>query len=156
MRRIHLTDHIEPASPFYAGCRDAARGERHGRQVTSPSTATPCAALNNYIFGFAHRETARDQLIKRAGLTEQQWQLRLRRYADGTRHRDPELARDIETRMHLTSNDSFEFGLDCLLNGIALRFGNEAIPPGPADRDPGTGTRSRRAIDAEERPAGGG
>jgi hypothetical protein len=53
--------------------------------VTSPSTATPCAVLNNYIFGFAHRETA--------------------------------------------SNDSFEFGLDCLLNGIALRFGNEAIPP---------------------------
>jgi len=60
------------------------------------------------------------------------------------------------TRMHLTSNDSFEFGLDCLLNGIALRFGNEAIPPGLADRDPGTGTRSRRSIDTEERPAGGG
>src|SRR5580704_2879417 len=49
------------------------------------------AALNNYIFGFAHRETARDQLIKRAVITEQQWQLRLRRYADGTRHHDPDL-----------------------------------------------------------------
>src|SRR5579859_2691116 len=62
------------------------------------------AALNNYIFGFAHRETARDQLIKRAGLTEQQWHQRLRRYAADTRRRDSELARDIETRMHLTSN----------------------------------------------------
>jgi AcrR family transcriptional regulator len=114
------------------------------------------AALNNYIFGFAHRETARDQLIKRAGLTEQQWQLRLRRYADSTRRRDPELARDIETRMHLTSNDSFEFGLDCLLNGIALRFRDTAILPESADRDPGTETGSRRAIEAEKRPAGGG
>jgi AcrR family transcriptional regulator len=80
------------------------------------------ALLNNYLFGFAHRETARDQLIKRAGLTEQQWQQRLRRYTADARDRDPELARDIENRMHLTSNDSFEFGLDCLLNGIAMRL----------------------------------
>jgi AcrR family transcriptional regulator len=83
------------------------------------------AVLNNYLFGFAHRETARDQLIKRAGLTEQQWQERLRGYAADTRHRDPGLARDVETRMHLTSSHSFEFGLDCLLDGIAMRFANE-------------------------------
>jgi hypothetical protein len=88
------------------------------------------AVLNNYILGFAHRETARDQLIKRAGLTEQQWQQRLRHYAAHTRDRDPELARDIETCMHLTSNDSFEFGLDCLLNGIAMRFLNDATRRG--------------------------
>jgi AcrR family transcriptional regulator len=83
------------------------------------------AALNNYLLGFAHRETARDQLIKRAGLTEQQWQQRLRGYAADTRHRDPDLARDVETRMHLTSDHSFEFGLDCLLDGIAMRFLSE-------------------------------
>jgi hypothetical protein len=83
------------------------------------------AALNNYLFGFAHRQTARDQLIKRAGLTEQQWQQRLRHYAADTRRRDPDLARDVETRLHLTSNDSFEFGLDCLLNGIAVHFLNQ-------------------------------
>src|SRR5579863_2790085 len=71
------------------------------------------ALLNNYLFGFAHREAASGQLIKRAGLTEQQWQQRLGRYAARARERDPGLARDIETRMHLTSNDSFEFGLDC-------------------------------------------
>ena len=88
------------------------------------------AALNNYILGFAHRETARDQLIKRAGLTEQQWPRRLRHSAAHTRDRDPELARDIESRMHLTSNDSFEFGLDCLLNGIALRFLDDATRRG--------------------------
>jgi hypothetical protein len=28
--------------------------------------------------------------------------------------------------MHLTSNDSFEFGLDCLLNGIAMRLARTA------------------------------
>jgi len=32
--------------------------------------------------------------------------------------------------MHLTSNDSFEFGLDCLLNGIALRFLDDATRRG--------------------------
>lgn len=104
----------------------------YGMRILSGLGADPqartevLAALNNYIFGFAHRETARDQLIKRAGLTEQQWQLRLRRYADGTRDSDPELARDIETRMHLTSSDSFEFGLDCLLDGIAMRLARTA------------------------------
>jgi AcrR family transcriptional regulator len=104
----------------------------YGMRILSGLGADPqdrtevLAALNNYIFGFAHRETARDQLSKRAGLTEQQWQQRLHRYAADTRPRDPELARDIETRMHLTSNDSFEFGLDCLLNGIAMRFARTA------------------------------
>jgi AcrR family transcriptional regulator len=94
-----------------------------GRLGLDPRARTEVlAALNNYIFGFAHRETARDQLIKRAGLTEQQWQQRLRHYAADTHHHDPDLARDAETRMHLTSDHSFEFGLDCLLDGIAARF----------------------------------
>lgn len=88
------------------------------------------AVLNNYINGFAHRETARDQLIKRAGLTEQQWQERLRRYAADSHDRDPGLARDVESRMHLTSSESFEFGLDCVLYGIAMRLRREELRPG--------------------------
>lgn len=93
-----------------------------GLGLDPQATIEVLAVLNNYINGFAHRETARDQLIKRAGLTEQQWQERLRRYAADSRDRDPGLARDVEIRMHLTSSESFEFGLNCVLDGIAVRF----------------------------------
>ena len=93
--------------------------------VTAQARTEVLALLNNYLFGFAHRETARDQLLKRAGLTERQWQQRLRHYATDAHHRDPDLARDIEGRMHLTGDDSFEFGLGCILNGIAAHFLND-------------------------------
>lgn len=96
-----------------------------GLSLDPQTTIEVLAALNNYINGFAHREIARNQLIKRTGLTEQQWQERLRRYAADARDHDPDLARDVETRQNLTSDDSFEFGLDCLLDGIAVRFGND-------------------------------
>lgn len=109
-----------------------------GLGIDPPARTEVLAALNNYLFGFAHRQTARDQLLKRAGLTEQQWQQRLRSYTAQSRHRDPDLARDIENRMHLTSNDSFEFGLDCLLNGIAMHFPNQDTRRGdhPASTHP--------------------
>ncbi len=80
------------------------------------------AVLNNYITGFAHRQTAWDQLRQRAGLTDEQWQDRLQRYLAEARSTDPELATDIESRLHLTSDASFEAGLDCVIEGIAARF----------------------------------
>jgi AcrR family transcriptional regulator len=96
--------------------------------LTAQARTEVLALLNNYLFGFAHRETAMHQLIKRAGLTEHQWQQRLRHYADDARQHDPDLARDIESRTHLTGNDSFEFGLGCVLTGIAVHFLNDHTP----------------------------
>lgn len=93
---------------------------RHGLDRRARSEVM--AVLNNYITGFAHRRTAWDQLRQRAGLTGQQWEERLQRYLAKARDSDPELAADIESRLHLTSDASFEAGLDCVIEGIAARF----------------------------------
>lgn len=80
------------------------------------------AIINNYLFGFAHRQTAWLHLRERAGLTAEQWQQRLDEYVTRARSSDPALAADIESRLHLTSEKSFELGLDCVLDGIAARL----------------------------------
>lgn len=80
------------------------------------------AIMNNYLMGFQHRKTAWDQVRERAGLTDQEWEQRLGEYLARARETDPVLAADIETRLHLTSEQSFLLGLDVVLDGIAARF----------------------------------
>jgi AcrR family transcriptional regulator len=81
------------------------------------------AMVNNYVYGFAHRQAAWEQLRRRAGFTEADWAARLDQYLDAARREDPELAADITTRMRLASEDSFDQGLRCLIEGIAASFG---------------------------------
>jgi hypothetical protein len=63
-----------------------------------------------------------DQLRQRAGLTGEQWESQLQRFLDDARQDNPDLAADIESRLHLTSANSFEIGLGCLIEGIASKF----------------------------------
>jgi AcrR family transcriptional regulator len=80
------------------------------------------AALNNYLYGFVHRELAWEQVRRQRGLTEKQWSARLRGYVERARVDDPGFAEPWEARVALTSEDSFEFGLDCLLDGVTARI----------------------------------
>ncbi|HEY1623274.1 MAG TPA: TetR/AcrR family transcriptional regulator C-terminal domain-containing protein [Streptosporangiaceae bacterium] len=80
------------------------------------------AIVNDYISGFAHRETAWERLRERAGLTGDQWHERLDSYLAQARATDPEFAAMIQSRLHLTSQENFELGLDCVLDGIASRI----------------------------------
>jgi AcrR family transcriptional regulator len=80
------------------------------------------AIVNNYLLGFGHRRTAWEGLRERVGLTDEQWHTRLERYLEQVQASNPELAADIEVRLHLSSEESFELGLDCTLDGIAARF----------------------------------
>jgi AcrR family transcriptional regulator len=79
------------------------------------------AMLNNYLFGFVHREVAWDQLRQRSGLTHEQWTSRLRGHVEQAAHQDPDLAEQIAARLELHGDQSFEFGLECLLDGIVVR-----------------------------------
>lgn len=85
------------------------------------------AIVNNYVAGFAHRETAWARLRERAGLTGEQWQERLDRYLEQARTSDPQLAAMIQSRLHLTSRENFETGLDCVLDGIASRIVGKSV-----------------------------
>lgn len=89
------------------------------------------ALLNNYLFGFAHRETAWQQARNHSGLDDAQWTARLRRYIDQAASQDPATAQLLSARLHLASDESFEFGLDCLLDGIAARLAQAPAPAQP-------------------------
>ena len=78
------------------------------------------ATLNNYLYGFVHREIAWEQARQRSGLTESQWSARLRTHVDQGRERDPEFAEPWEANVPLASEESFEFGLDCFVEGVAV------------------------------------
>jgi AcrR family transcriptional regulator len=99
----------------------AALGALEGLGVDLPTRINILAAVNNYLLGFIHREIAWEQLRQRSGLTNKQWTARLRRYLQGASANDRLLATQIEARLRLTTTDSFEFGLDCLLQGIAAQ-----------------------------------
>jgi AcrR family transcriptional regulator len=77
------------------------------------------AAVNNYIFGFLHREIAWEQLRERTGLGEDEWRARLQAYLEEAADQDRSVAELMAARFGLVSRESFEFGLDCLLDGIA-------------------------------------
>jgi len=80
------------------------------------------AALNNYIFGFIHREIAWEQLRERSGLDEEGWRARLQAYVEEASGEDDGLAEQMAARFALVSRESFEFGLDCLLEGLGRRI----------------------------------
>jgi AcrR family transcriptional regulator len=92
----------------------------HGLGLDQWTTANILAALNNYLFGFVHREVAWDELTRRSGLSEQQWLDRLEAVQEDGEE-DTQLQRLIATRLRLRAPESFEFGLDCFLDGIASR-----------------------------------
>src|SRR5215218_8002801 len=75
--------------------------------------------VNNYSFGFLHREIAWEQLRERSGLNEEQWRARLQDYLEEAAEQDRSVAEQMVERFGLVSRESFEFGLDRLLDGIA-------------------------------------
>jgi AcrR family transcriptional regulator len=91
--------------------------------VSRDQAVTVLAVVNNYLFGFAHRQAAWGQLRRRAGFAEQDWAQRLDRYLDRVRREDRELAADIAARTQLASEEAFEQGLRFVVEGIAASLG---------------------------------
>jgi AcrR family transcriptional regulator len=102
----------------------AALGALSGLDLDLATQINILAALNNYVFGFVHRELAWTQLRQREGLTDTQWATRLRAYLDQTTSVNPDLAEHLAARHRLASSDSFEFGLDRFLAGIGVLVGS--------------------------------
>jgi hypothetical protein len=108
-----------PKTRRYFRFARAALGEPH---LDTAVVVQILAAVNNYIVGHAQRATAWDQMVRRSGLDPSAWTQRFRAFLDRTvRDRDPELAAELEARLELSDDTHFEFGLDCLLDGIAAR-----------------------------------
>src|SRR6266542_3604472 len=86
------------------------------------------AALNNYTFGFIHREFAWEQLRERSGLSDEEWNARLQTYLEEASERDAAIAQQMGERFGLARRDSFEFGLECLLDGVAASIAPRQRP----------------------------
>jgi AcrR family transcriptional regulator len=100
----------------------AALGVFAGRDVDLATQVNILAALNNYVSGFIQREVAWEQLTQRSGLSDADWAARLRGYAEHAREVDPQLAEQIPIRLELHGDRSFDFGLECFLDGVAVRL----------------------------------
>lgn len=93
------------------------------------------AALNNYIVGFVHREHAWHEVMRRSGQSRSGWSRELKRLIADTAASDPELAEQMTARTKLHGDASFEFGLACLVDGIATRVSTrDPAAPGAQDR----------------------
>jgi AcrR family transcriptional regulator len=80
------------------------------------------AVLVNYVMGFAQNDAALAEAQQRSGQTSQEWAQGMADYVSGALVDDPRAARLVAKRMTLSRDRAFEFGLDCLLDGIAARL----------------------------------
>ncbi|MET1071146.1 MAG: TetR/AcrR family transcriptional regulator [Umezawaea sp.] len=82
-------------------------------------------AVGNYVLGAVVNELAEQEARRRTGLTEEEWRAAVSPYIEevvaGGLY--PEVNRRIRDAEDLDHDEQFEFGLDCLLDGIAARAG---------------------------------
>ena len=95
------------------------------------------AALNTYIFGFLQRESAWQQFISRTGTSAAQWTALLAAHPPQPTGTGRPAPQHHAVRMNLSGDQSFAFGLDCLLDGIGIRIAH-------AGQQPPTRAASRR------------
>lgn len=88
------------------------------------------SALNTYIFGFLQRESAWQQLITRTGTSPGQWTTVIAAHVAQRTGAGQPTAEHHAARMNLSGDESFAFGLDCLLDGIAMRIASAGGHPG--------------------------
>lgn len=84
------------------------------------------AALNNYLYGFVHRELAWQQTRRRTGLSDAEWSEQLRAHVKRARDQDPDFAKPWEASVAVSDQAAFDFGLDCFVAGIIARIAREA------------------------------
>lgn len=82
------------------------------------------STVDAYVDGFAQREAAEAETRRQAGMTEAEWQATLTAYfqrilANG---QYPMLARVIAANTDINVNATFDSGLECVLDGIAVRI----------------------------------
>jgi AcrR family transcriptional regulator len=82
------------------------------------------STVEAYVDGFAQREAAAAEVRRRAGMTETEWQAALTAYFQQvlSSGQYPTLARIVSEDTDIFTDASFDFGLECVLDGIAARI----------------------------------
>ncbi len=114
---------IQPGlGPKTKGYGQAASAPLAARGIERSEWINILGTLNNYINGFAYRESAWNRLQRQSGLDMRQWQARLEGLVERTADQNRELAAQTADRMVLHGDYSFEYGLNVVLDGIAARL----------------------------------
>ncbi|MFD9637077.1 TetR/AcrR family transcriptional regulator [Streptomyces violascens] len=82
------------------------------------------SAVNAYVIGAVRRETAERRAERATGMDEKRWQATLGPYLTRTfaTGRFPALATVVRDAAHLDADQTFQLGLDFLLDGIEARI----------------------------------
>jgi AcrR family transcriptional regulator len=82
------------------------------------------STVEAFVYGFAQREAAEEDARRRAGMTEAEWRAALAAYFQQLLASDryPAFARFAMQSPDSDADARFEFGLDCVLDGIAARI----------------------------------
>jgi AcrR family transcriptional regulator len=77
-----------------------------------------------YVDGFAQHEAAPEEIRRRTGMTEADWRATFAAYLQEvlSSGQYPTLARLIAGNAEISADATFEFGLECVLDGIATRI----------------------------------
>jgi AcrR family transcriptional regulator len=77
-----------------------------------------------YVDGFAQHEVSPEEIRRRTGMAEAEWRATFTAYLQQilSSGQYPTVARLIVGNAEITADATFEFGLDCVLDGIAARI----------------------------------
>jgi hypothetical protein len=91
-----------------------------------------------YVFGAVAGELAEAQAQRRTGLTEEQWRASVGPYIREVIESGayPQFARRVTEAEDPDPEQRFEFGLACVLDGVAARAGGRSGAPVPASQRP--------------------
>jgi AcrR family transcriptional regulator len=94
-------------------------------------------AVNAYVIGAVRKEVTERRAERATGMDERQWQASYGPYLERTfaTGRFPALERVIRDAAHHDADETFQAGLDFLLDGIEARIAAGPRPPGDEDRD---------------------
>jgi AcrR family transcriptional regulator len=98
--------------------------ELNGLGLDSDTIGGILSTVEAYVYGFAQREAAEEEARRRAGMTEAEWHAAVATYFEqllASGHY-PTFARFAMQSTGIRVDVRFEFGLDCVLDGIAARM----------------------------------
>src|SRR5262249_48476520 len=84
--------------------------------------------VDSYVLGFVRRELSEREYIRQSGVTQEEWRAASEPYVKSllATGKYPTLARFIYSEELADQDANFDFGLECILAGIAARLPNHA------------------------------
>lgn len=124
MRLVMLAGGRPPLGPNALRQIEYMLATLHDAGLDTPTVQAVIAALENYILGYVLHEGGEEEARRRTGLDEEQWRNTIAPHVMEivTKGNYPHFARYVMEDVEYNTDERFAVGLDCLLDGIAVRI----------------------------------